>query len=85
MSRTEEERQNERANRWPVPVGTKERFQWVWFSPEWYYWPWVAFCTFPKSNFRFIYRWVLILGPIEIRRWETRTMDKVREAEGAGP
>jgi hypothetical protein len=45
----------------------QERFQI--FKTTWD-WPWICFWKpDPESSWCAIYRWILIIGPVEIRRW----------------
>lgn len=37
-----------------------------------------------RSCMGYVYRWILCIGPLDIRRWETRTLDEVREANERG-
>ena len=50
---------------------SERRYQVMWFNTGWREWPWIKRYTFPDSDLRYIYRWVLWIGPLEIRRWET--------------
>jgi|GEM_PF-6613087 len=53
---------------------SKRRFQWVlWRVFRWAsWWPLVAFKRLDPEEtcLARIYRWVLVLGPLELRRWK---------------
>lgn len=46
------------------------RFQimWWWHPRGWY----LGWSRPPSPGLRLVYRWMLSLGPLEIRRWEDR-------------
>ena len=52
-------------------MNERKRFQFCWFLPDWWMWPWIAFRREQNGSWRFIYRWYLWLGPLEVRRWST--------------
>lgn len=51
------------------------RFQFVWWPERWWRLYWSVWR--PTDDYRFIYRWAAFFGPLEIRRWETRTVDEL--------
>jgi len=47
-------------------------FQVIWWWCEWRDWrPWFVVSR-PTGNLRYIYRWSVSFGPLEIRRWEDK-------------
>ena len=49
---------------------SERRYQFVWFNTGWREWPWIKRYRY-ISRYTFCYRWVLWIGPLEIRRCET--------------
>lgn len=58
------------------------RFQVIWWREDWWKLWWS--CWKATGSLRFIYRWSWSFGPLEIRRWEPRTVDEIRASEPTG-
>jgi len=57
----------------PSGLPGERRFQVIWWWREWRDWrPWFeVWRPDPDSDWRYIYRWSMTFGPLEVRRWET--------------
>lgn len=51
--------------------------QFVWWGGEREYWSFGLRRW--NDTWRYIYRWSMCLGPVELRRWETRSFDEMKK------